>query len=441
MKRLAILCALLLVGALAFAGGQKEAGAAPTYDLILVDTGATPWDVAPNDFDTGGYNSFQEKILGEFLQANPNIQVTYIHRDVSQGSMTVDALMAKGTPPDVWLDAAGYFRNYLNADYALPIEQYMDVSVYQEHLLAPYTRDGHVYAVPVSNVATGLAVNLDMLKDIGYTLPAQEDWTTEEFLRLAARLKAAGYPATMIMTQQGLISWNIVWLYAFGAELFADGDYSKVAINSPEAVAGLEYMKKLVDEGFTPPYPNELTDDIAVDLFTTGKVFSSMMQNGHTDYWIPEQVKQGALDKPFDMTFIEFPHAPGRAHTPVYGYQTVVMAHRSDDAGRNAATMELFKTQVGSEYQTYVTTLQGGFPTLKDFEIPNMGTAAKPSYKAIAALAPAAGLMDLGGMHPRAKEVMAAAKIPIQEFMDGEISAQELLDRWEADANKILAMK
>ena len=229
------------------------------------------------------------------------------------------------------------------------------------------------------------------------------------------------------------------WLYAFGAELFADGDYSRVAINTPEAREGLEYIKMLVAEGYAMPYPNEIDDDITVDLFTTGKIFSAMMQNGHTDYWIPEQVNQGALDEVFGYTFIEFPHAPGRSHTPVSGYQTVVNVHRSDDEVRNQAAAELASEWLTPRWQGYATTLTGGFTVLKDFELLGVGNSAKPSYQAIAALAPDAGFMDLGGMHPRAQEAMDAATIPIQEFMAGEISAQQFLDTFEAEANKVLS--
>ena len=426
----------------AFAGGQKDAPAAePTYELILVNTGFTPWDVVKHEFDTGGYPSFQHKIVAEFQQAHPNIKVNLIARDVTQGSLTVDALIAKGTPPDVWLDAAGNLLKYMNSYWALPMEQYMDVSVYEPEMLKAYTFDGHVYAIPMSGAATGMAVNLDMLKAIGYTLPAQKDWTTDEFLKLAEKLKAAGIPATMIMTQDGLITWNLVWLYAFGAELFKGGDYSKVAINTPEARKGLEYIKLLVDKGYSWPFPNEVDDDKGVELFTTGKVFSCMLQNGHADYWIPEQLKNGTLKQPFEYTFIEFPHAPGRAHTPVYGYQALVLSRRSTDEGRNKAVVELAKTQIGEEYQKYAAVLQGGMTTLKGYTPPKMGNVLKPSYGAVAALPATAGLMDLGSMNPRIRQVNAAWKIPMQEFMEGKITAQAVLDRFEAEANKILAAK
>jgi ABC-type glycerol-3-phosphate transport system substrate-binding protein len=349
--------------------------------------------------------------------------------------------MAKGTPPDVWLDAAGWINKYLVPAYALPLEKYMDTSVFQKHLVDLFTRGGHVYALPSANIATGMAVNMDMLKKIGYTLPAQKDWTTDEFLRLSEKLKKAGIPSTMVMTKDGMINWNMPWLYAFGAELYKDYDHSKVAINTPQARAGLEYMKLLVDKGYSYPFPNEQNDDAGVELFTTGKVFSCLMQDGHVNYWMPEQVKQGKLDKPFEVTFIEFPHAPGVAHTPVSGYQVVVVAHKSSDEERNKAVVELLKSQVGLEYQQYGAWTSGGFLTLKGVEPPNKGMAAKPTNQAIAKIAATAGLMDLGSLEPKASEVNQAWKDPIQLFMDGKISAQEVLNRFEAEAKRILASK
>ena len=436
MRKLLLITLVAMVAAAGFAAPVPEE---ETFDLILVDTGKSAWDNAEGAYDTGGFNSFQEKIVAEFEEANPNIDVTYINRDTTQGSMTTDALRSAGTPPDVWLDSAGYFKDLLNAEDSLPLEQYMDLSGYQQHLVDMYTRDGHVYALPVVNVVTGMAVNMTMLEDIGYTLPAQEDWTTDEFLDLAAQLKAAGYPATMIMTRDGFNTWMYPWIYAFGGSLYEDGDYSHVTINSPETVAALEYIKQLVDMGFSQPYPNECDDDIGVEMFTTNQVFSCMMQTGHCDYWVPQQVAQGAIEEAFEYSFIEFPHGPGVAHTPVSGYQVIVNARRTDDEARNLATIELFKTQVDEVYQTYTTTLQGAFPTLADFEVPNIGTAAKPSYLAMQQVAASTTLMDLGGQHPRAREVIDAWKIPMQEFIAGERSAQDILNQFEAEANAILA--
>ena len=47
--------------------------------------------------------------------------------------------------------------------------------------------------------------------------------------------------------------------------------------------------------------------------------------------------------------------------------------------------------------------------------------------------------MDLGGLLPKQKEVNRAWKAPIQAFMDGKITAEECLARFEVEANAVLA--
>ena len=420
-----------------FGVGSGE-GVAATYDLVVVTSGSYSWQEAPGLHDTLGYETPQDLIIGEFEKRHPGVSVTYVIRDVTQGSMTVDALMAKGTPPDVWMDATGYFRDYLNPEYSLPLEQYMDVGVFVDELVAPTTVDGHVYAIPINNIGTGMAINTDMLDKIGYTLPEQSDWTIDEYMRLARLLKEAGHYVTAVFTQEGFSAWLYPWIYAFGGTLYADGDYSKVAINTPESRQALEFMKMLVDEGYAVPHPNEVDDDISIDLFSTGKIFSMMAQNGHFQYWVPEQVKQGVMEKEVGYTFIEWPHVPEVVHTPVYGYQTVINVHRTDDERKNELAAELAGDFLSSRFMDYTTTLSGGFPMIVDYEIPNEGRAAHPAFRAVAEVLASTTLMDLGGLHPRAREVRDAANVPIQVFMDGEITAQQFLDRFEAEANAIL---
>ena len=128
---LLILFSLCLAGLL-FANGGDEAE--ETYNLILVTSGNQSFDKAPGAYDTKGFDTWQELMIAEFLEENPNITIDYVLRDVTQGSMTTDAMFAKGTPPDVWADAGGYFRDLFNVEDLLPLEEYMDVSVYQDHL-------------------------------------------------------------------------------------------------------------------------------------------------------------------------------------------------------------------------------------------------------------------------------------------------------------------
>lgn len=434
MKKL-VLCALMLLLVLPlFAGGRQEKEQS-VYKLTLVNNGKGPW---PEGYDSKGYSTPWDKLLADFAVANPDIDLTLVIRDVSQGSMTVDALMAKGTPPDVWWDAAAYFPKYLNAGYALPLEKYIDTSKWQKDLVDLYSRDGHVYGLPAMNVVAALVINTDMLKEVGYTMPAQPDWTIDEFLVVAEKLKAKGYPATILMTKSGMIGWMLPWFYSFGAQMYKDGDHSKVAINSPEAVKALEFLKMLVDKGYAMPHPNELTDDDGVEYFTTAKVFSCMMQNGHVDGWVPEQVKQGKIPGPFNYDFVEFPHVAGQAHTPVAGYQSIAVAHNSGDEAKNKAIAKVVEMAAGPVLQEFVAMSGGGFPSYVGLDLPARGAMGKESTRNLMKLASTAGLMDLASLEPWAREVGRAWITPTHEFFDGKISAKEMLNRFEAEANKVI---
>jgi ABC-type glycerol-3-phosphate transport system substrate-binding protein len=429
MRRLVVALCVLIMAATAWA--------AP-ITLTVVNSGNMGF---PEGEDFRGYASINEKIAGDFEKAHPGVKVTIIVRDQKQGSLPVDAMMAKGTPPDVWLDAEGYFANYLNAEYAVPLEKYIDTKIFQKDLIEKFSRNGHVYALPEIQVAGGFAINLDMLDAIGYKLPEQKDWTTDEFLNLGAKLKSVGIPLTMIMGKGGFNTWDNVWLFAFGAEFFKNRDYSKTTINSKEAVTALDYIKKLIDLGYAYPNPVEVNDDDGVELYTTAKVFSCMMQNGHADGWIPAQIKAGKLAKAFKYTFIEVPHAPGRAHTPVYGYQLIAVGHATKDEARNKLVAELTAVVSGKEMQYYNQILSGGFPTIINWAGAGLGMASIDSYKAISKLPAQAGYFEEFPANPKGAECKRIWRTMTESFVRGKMTAQQMLAQFEVEANKILAAK
>ena len=429
MKRVLLAIMVLLMATVVWSAPMK---------LIWMATG--PVKFAPGQ-DTGGFESLDAKLCADFEKANPGVKVQVMFRDVTQGMLSFQTLLAAGTPPDGWIEAAGNANPYLHDAYAIDFKAYMtkeQLAVYKPESIGPYIRNGNYYALPQSQVAGGFAVNLDMLAQIGEKMPTQEKWTTDEFYRIAKKLKAVGVPAVVFFTKNGFSGWDQLWLSAFGASMYKGKDYSKTTINSPQAVAALTWMKKLVDEGLVSAPPNEMTDDDSIEFFTTGKLFSGIMQNGHSDYWVPEQVKQGKLAKEFAMTFVELPHAPGLKHAPTFGYQAIVVAHRSANDARNKMVVKLAMVAAGKDYIYNNCILNGGFSPRVDLD-PKEGTAAKPSYAAIAALSKVAGLQDLNPFGPRSKEVSALWKEPIQAFFRGEVTAQKLLADFEVAANEVLA--
>ena len=434
MKRLlTVLMILVAMAGISFAGGGEEA--AETHKLVWFITGDVdfPDGLQPEGW-TGSFRTWQ---IDVFERENPNVKITLSLRDVSQGSMTLDSLMAAGKPPDVLTDAAHLFPDYLVPEFALPIEEYMDLSVFQDNMIDMYSRDGHCYAVVQDNVTLGFAVNLDMLKPIGYALPAQPDWTTVEFDRLSEKLKAVGMHSTLIMTQYGLDAWAQMWAQNAGGTMYENNDYSKVTMNTPEYVVGLKYMKSLVDRGYAYPRPNECNDDTGIEDFAVAKVFACTLQTGHVNGWVKQALESGALEKPFECTYVEVPHSPTVEHSPIDGYQSITLGHRSKNEERNKAIARLIAFTFNEENVDMMSAM-GSVPIVKGF-VGTKGLSVTPGNQAMLKLAQSAPPLDSGRLLPQRKAIYRAWIPYVQDYMNGGISAEDLLDILEIEANKLLA--
>jgi hypothetical protein len=211
-------------------------------------------------------------------------------------------------------------------------------------------------------------------------------------------------------------------------------------MNSPEALKGLEYLKKLDTLGYAYPNPLEVDDDSAVELFTTNQVATAAMQNGHADGWIPEQIKLGKIKEAPVIRFVPVPHAPGLKDTPLYSYQTIAVAHTSGNAGKDKLIADLTLALVGKEAQFYNCLIAGGFPTVKNWQ-PKLGTSANQMYSDVAALmqtAPVLHPRPPGDLWPEVRRIWYTLS---EQWWRGKITAPAFLAQFEKEANVVLGAK
>jgi len=436
MKKLYLFSILfVLLGAFAFASGEGELATGPTHDWTILTSGIVRFSESEAKFQ--GSEGIIGKLANDFMAKYPGTTINMVYRDISQGSLTFDTMLAAGNPPAVWLDASHYFPKYMNDDYAIRLNDYVDTSVYDQDIVRDYTIDGAVYALPVANIALGMAVNVSMLREVGLELPAHEDWTIENYLLGAAALKRGGYTVTAIQGKGGLNGWSDAWFYAHGASMFAPGDWSKVTINSPEALKTFEFLQLLIDKGYTPA-PLATTDNDFITMFAQNKSFSGMMQNGHIDPRYPVELEKGNITAIPEYTFIEFPHAEGMDHAPVSAYQTVGVAHTSGDEATDAMIAELTRLITGEEAQYYYAVNSGGFPTIAGVRA-ETGYASTSSYKAIAELSRTAGVYKQWPDGPIKDKVRRIWRAYTEQWLRGHISPEDLLAQFEVEANAVIA--
>ncbi len=117
-------------------------------------------------------------------------------------------------------------------------------------------RDGRVYGVPTNAAADALFLNKDMFEKAGIAFP-KAPWTWEDFLPLAKRMTIRG--ADGKVQQFGLmVDWNrwTHFVLQWGGQVFSD-DGTECVVDSPESIAGVQFLHDLVYVHKVMPSPVE----------------------------------------------------------------------------------------------------------------------------------------------------------------------------------------
>lgn len=430
MKRIAV---VFLMALLALSAGAQE--------LVFLHQGDGYYKDIPKEWkvDGEGFTSIWQKAIYYFEKANPGVRVRVMQSDLSMGSsLTLDVLLASGNPPDVVLRTGAVLAKLMVDSFAIQPDKYLDVAKYfTQSGLDACKIGGKLFALPTEASVSTMAVNLDHLAAIDYTLPPPAQWTTDEFLSVGRKLKASGKYITGLFAQnQSSDAWWLNWFMAFGGKLYANGDYSKTVLNSPQSVKALNFMKQLLDEGLALPNPGELNDDIVLDEWCKGKISMLSMQIPHTSI-MQSYAKQGTISKEFPFTFIEFPHAAGQPRTPVNTGYAIVVGHKTADEKRNAIVAKLMLAMADSDNQ-YFSGMSGNFPSSKAALAKIAVVGTNPYWKIQQDSLSANGTWDRGNTIPQYSEIRAQLFPLMQEFYVGRIDAQTVLSRYEKAVNSIL---
>lgn len=168
-----------------------------------------------------------------------------------------------------------------NADTSLPSLDQEDVV---PSLLGPCGEwDGKLYAIPLGSYGALFAYRTDVLSQAGLSPPE----TFEEFLMYAQKVNAPpDIYGTALFAHVGeyITADAAVFLWTWGAGIIngCDVDLEKlpkyrVAWDTPEGIAALEFYASLYRRGLTPPDTLEYDHARYIGAFQTGKVAMGIM--------------------------------------------------------------------------------------------------------------------------------------------------------------------
>ncbi len=216
----------------------------------------------------------EHELIRAFREEHPEIEV----KTVAIGSRYADkiqAMMVGGVAPDVIMVEMSFYDEWAARGVLVDLtEQFHELHEESPLLPVPYRafarREG-IFALPVNCHGFATYYNEEALLAAGVEIP--EEGLTWSYLReIAPKLsRRAGDPAAL--TEYALLLhnyWPIFWQH--GARLFDDPEEPRrVAVNTPEAVAALDFIREVVASGFAVP-PGMISDHGTYQLFRDGRV-------------------------------------------------------------------------------------------------------------------------------------------------------------------------
>lgn len=216
-----------------------------------------------------------ERAVAEaFEKDHPGIRVELVPVGGARYAEKIQAMMVGRVAPDVLMVEINQYFEWAARGALVDLTDLVEELTADNPLMPlpelAFAMDGRFYAVPINCSGLAMYCNLDALARAGVSPDDLRTWN--DVLRLAPRLaRRAGHPEAP--TDYALLMPPaLIPFWAFGGRLFdRDKHPTAVTVRTPEARAGLEFLRALHASGAAVP-PDVSADQGTYQLFRDGKV-------------------------------------------------------------------------------------------------------------------------------------------------------------------------
>ncbi len=288
-------------------GGETEEAA----DLVELKLGIWPEDTDPNAIELHeGYRSV-------FESTHANVEV--VPANYKYATDTFISLAQTGNLPTVFetwftepqkLIRGGFVRDITDILEARGWADAMNPSI--RGLLSD--AEGNIYGIPRDGYALGLMLNVELFEEAGLvnadgSVMIPETW--DDVAEFGVTIKeATGMPGLCLLAKDNAGGWhfsNIAW--GFGADLCTTDDSGNFVaqLNSPEAIAAMQYVKDLrwTYDILTPDPTNE---DWGTGFVNLGTGTAAMYIGANDAVNQPTETNGLPVDK---LALVAMPEGPG----------------------------------------------------------------------------------------------------------------------------------
>ncbi|PJI91864.1 multiple sugar transport system substrate-binding protein [Yoonia maricola] len=300
-------------------------------------------------------------IAEAFEAAHPDITVNIEVSDWDGYWEKLRVQVAGGTPPDVFAMDAPLYPDWQLRNVLLDLQPYIDADpsvldgVFPVTLEA-YQTDTGLFGVPRDFQTIVLYYNKDMFDAAGVDYP-DDSWTWDDF-RTAAAALTLDKDGDGTTDQWG--AWAEVYdmepfwgpvIWSHGGEV-VDPASGQTLINSPEAMAGFEFIQQVWLEDQSMPTEEQLSQ------YGWDGLLSGIAAMGFSGHWsVPEYAEAGLN---FDVAPV--PMGPAGRVTGVNSAGFVI----SSDTEAPDAAWEFVKYAISEEGQSQLANIGLAVPILED---------------------------------------------------------------------------
>ena len=366
----------------------------------------------------------------------PGVKVEKYSVDMTGGgTLTIDSMIAAGNPPNVYYDSMVRMGKFMVPEYALPLNSYIrDLDKYSESTLSPYTINGDLLALPMQGGVQGMWVNLDIMKEIGYTV--KPDWSVDDFLKMCELVKnkynGERFGTSFFAANQSGDYLINNWFASFGVPFYEDRNYDKPIMADKGGAKVYAFYQTLMKNGYISKDAATLSDDDMIIQWYSGKLATAGFFPGWTKDYYKTAIDQGIIAKEPNYTFVPFPRAPGIKKVPSYANIAVVVVHKT------GTTID----KVAARYAEYVNSpqIQAMFTKVIDVSSNRSDGILEPvnfHNSETANIAKENGLMDVGIVDSRFPERRAIQFPILQKLLAFKISPEDAIVEYQ---NKMAAV-
>lgn len=388
--------------------------------------------------DGADYDSFFKYAANDFKTRSGGIDVGVEVIPADQRTEMLNVNVQSGTPPDIMFEGIFTLGDFVHRGNLLPIDDIIDEESKNDidsGIWENVKYGDNYYMFPYMHNEGTIVYNADMFKAAGleqYIGGENEikTWTLEEYETILTKLKetlpTGKYPMALFAGNDQGDTWNLAYLRMFGNTFFDEN--SNIVVNQPDGVQGMEWMKKVYDNGWSNPGAETTTSNDCNSMFQNQQLAISFT-NSILFNNLREDMKNGKVPA-FDARLCNIPSSSGDPLT--FTYVTGAVLFDTKDDNRIKASKDFVK--FFSTDADLVMASKNSVPVRSS--VADKVSAESPILKAY--VDNSKYLFNFTGNVPSYLQLRQILFPAIQSVYIGDKTSQQALDDYAAEGNKII---